>query len=140
VRALSIVLAVAYAALAGAAATYAFFDGAFGCWDDCVEAPRKWRVDAEAWQWDAILWLGIAGAVAALLVVVLAFAGRRGRWAVPALAVHASLLTAAAVLMVGGGTFSYQFTVTWVVLTCSAALALIRVRRRSRVPAPLRVE
>jgi hypothetical protein len=94
------VLAVAYLALAELVALALAAYGAYDCYESCrYDVPNPpWAYDISAWQWDAILWLGVASGIASIAFVVTAF--RFGaRIAALALGVQLSLAAAGAVLV-----------------------------------------
>ena len=130
-RAAAVIGALAYAALAGATALYAFLVGAFACFEEC-DSTGEWQEDGTSWQWDAIVLLGVAAAVVAVVVLVLALVVRDQRFSAVALAIHMAVLATAGAFIVASETVSVAFAATWIVLTGAAGLALIRARRRGR--------
>jgi O-antigen/teichoic acid export membrane protein len=130
-RAAGVIGALAYTTLAGATALYAFLVGAFACFEEC-DSTGEWQEDGSSWQWEAIVFLGVAAAVVALLVLVLALAVRDQRFSAVALAIHMVVLTTAGAFIVASENVSAAFAATWIVLTGAAGLTLILARRRRR--------
>jgi hypothetical protein len=94
-----VLLAVLYSALALVAALALSVYGAYDCYENCrYDVPNPpWPEDIDAWQWDAILWLGVASLVAAVVFLIAVF--RLGGW------IAAALLGAHVALVIVGGGF-----------------------------------
>ena len=134
------VLAVVYALLAAFVSLDLVVRGAIDCYEDCrYDVPNPpWPYDIDAWQWDAIFWLGVAGGVATVVFLVAAFALRT--WAgVAALVVQLSLVVAAALFVRAAGDASIGLIAFVVCVLAAPAVGLIVLRSRrasSRAGAP----
>jgi hypothetical protein len=134
VRWRSIVLAVAYSALAALAAVALLAYGAYDCYESCrydVSSP-PWKSDSAAWQWDAIFWLGVASGVASVAFLTAAF--RLGvRAAAIALAAQLSFGAAGAVFVraAGEAETSSAIVVLGGLAALGAALIAVRASRAS---------
>ena len=133
-------LAVVYAGFASVAALGLFVYGAYDCYEECrYDVPNPpWPYDIDAWQWDAIFWLGVAGGVATVVFLVAAFALRT--WAgVAALVVQLSLVVAAALFVRAAGDASIGLIAFVVCVLAAPAIGLIVLpsrRANSRAGAP----
>jgi hypothetical protein len=92
-------LAVLYAGFALVAALGLFVYGAYDCYEECrYDVPNPpWPYDIDAWQWDVILWVGVASGFAAVAFLLAVFRVGRG--------LAAALLAAHIGLVVVGGAF-----------------------------------
>jgi hypothetical protein len=129
-RWLSSGIALVYVGLALLDSLYAFFVGAFACDESCSYPASRWQNDGDAWQWDAIISLAVAGVLTAVTVVGLRFAVRQARPAWAALLVHAAVLVAAAMLIAASGGAGVLFSGTWIVLTIAVGALMLAARSR----------
>ncbi len=127
-RALAVVLAVAYGALTVVTAAGVLVAGVFGCYGSCSEEVEN----SPAWQGIAVPVLGLACAVTGLLAVGLAFAGRRS--GLIAFGAHAVALVTAGVLVTDF--FRVDEVVFWgaLVLGAGGGLNYVLHRRAQDVP------
>jgi hypothetical protein len=94
------VLTVGYSALAALTALALVGYGAYDCYEECrydLSNP-PWAYDSSAWQWDAILWLGVVSGIASIAFVVTVFRFGAGV-AVMVLAAQLSVSAAGAFLV-----------------------------------------
>ena len=94
---------------------------------DCEESTSDWTQAHEAWQWDAIIWLGLLSGLAALVTLAL-MVPQRPLFPVVGLVVHAALLVPAFGLMVASDEFSAEKSVLFVALVLGSGGALIYLR------------
>jgi len=127
------VLTVAYSALAALTALALVVYGAYDCYEECrYDLPNPpWAYDSSAWQWDAILWLGVVSGVAAVGFVVAVFRFGAGAAAI-VLAAQLAVSAAGAFLVLAANEASASAVA--IVLAGLAALGsgLIAARRSLR--------
>jgi hypothetical protein len=121
-------LAVVYAALSLGVAVWLAVTAEFRCHSrDCDESTSDWTQAHEAWQWDAIILLGLLGGLAALVTLAL-MAPQRPLFPVVGLVVHAALVLPAFGLMVASDEFSAAKSVLFVALVLGSGGAVIYLR------------
>ena len=121
-------LAVVYAAMSLGVAVWVAVIAEFHCYSrDCEESTSDWTQAHEAWQWDAILWLGLLGGLAALVTLAL-MAPQRPLFPVVGLVVHAALLLPAFGLTVASHELSAGKSVLFVALVLGSGGAVIYLR------------
>jgi len=127
------VLTVAYSALAALTALALVVYGAYDCYEECrYDLPNPpWAYDSSAWQWDAILWLGVVSGIAAVGFVVAVFRFGAGAAAI-VLAAQLAVSAAGAFLVLAANEASASAVA--IVLAGLAALGsgLIAARRSLR--------
>jgi len=102
-----LILTVAYLAFAVLTATALAASGVVDCYENCRYdiAHPAWRYDSSAWQWTAMLWLGVCGLVASITFVLTAWRCRPAVAAL-ALAVNVASTTAGGLLVYDEGEVS----------------------------------
>jgi hypothetical protein len=121
-------LAVVYAALGLGVAVWLAVIAEFHCSNrGCEESTSDWTQAYEAWQWDAILWLGLLGGLAALVTLAL-MVPQHPLFPMVGLVVHAALLLPAFGLMVASDEFSAAKSVLFVALVLGSGGAVIYLR------------
>ena len=108
----------------------AALSGEFACSE--VECSREspWYEDAGAWQWDAMIVSGIASVPMGFATLAAAVTARPAWLPTVLLALHASVIGLATVLMLVASVVNRaQLTMGWLALV-GAGAALIYVRRR----------
>jgi len=127
------VLTVAYSALAALTALALVVYGTYDCYEECrYDLPNPpWAYDSSAWQWDAILWLGVVSGIAAVGFVVAVFRFGAGTAAI-VLAAQLAVSAAGAFLVLAANEASASAVA--IVLAGLAALGsgLIAARRSLR--------
>ena len=127
------VLTVAYSALAALTALALVVYGAYDCYEECrYDLPNPpWAYDSSAWQWDAILWLGVVSGIASIGFVVAVFRFGAGAAAI-VLAAQLAVSAAGAFLVLAANEASASAVA--IVLAGLAALGsgLIAARRSLR--------
>jgi hypothetical protein len=104
--------------------------GEFAC--SQVECSREspWYDDADAWQWDAMIVLGLASVPVGFGALAAAVTARRALAPALLLALHASAIgMAVALMLVASVVNRAQLTLAWLG-TVGAGTALIYIRRR----------
>ena len=127
-----VLLAVLYSALAIIAALALFVYGAYDCYENCrYDVPNPpWPDDIDAWQWDAILWLGVASLVAAVAFLIAVF--RLGGWIAAALlGAHVALVGVGGGFVRAAGEVDTSLLVLVAVGLAAPGAALIAVQARS---------
>jgi hypothetical protein len=127
---------VLYFALAALTAIALLLYGALDCYEECrYDVPNPpWPYDIDAWQWDAILWLGVASGIASLAFLVAVF--RFGALSAAAvLAAHVSLVIVGGAFVRAAGETDASLIVLVAVGLAAPGAALIASRASSRAGA-----
>lgn len=113
----------------------AALSGEFACSE--VECAREspWYDNADAWQWDAMIVLGIASVPLGFAALAAAVTARSASLPTVFLGLHAFVIVFAVALMLAASVVNRaQLTIGWLA-TIAAGAALIYVRRRAPGPA-----
>jgi hypothetical protein len=123
---LSAAAALAYLALTLWAAFWIAVWGVFGCYEDCLNEGEWWD-HYDAWQWDALVVLALAGALVGLVAVAASF----WNWRAGAVLVgiDGAILAVAAGFLLQTPHFTTRMVVVWSVLVVGAGIFLVLVRR-----------
>jgi hypothetical protein len=108
----------------------AALSGEFACSQVECSKESPWYDDAEAWQWDAMIVLGLASVPVGFLALAAAVVARRASVPVLVLASHASVIGMAVVLMLAASVVNRAQLTLGLLATIGAGAALIYVRRR----------
>jgi hypothetical protein len=104
--------------------------GEFACSEIECSSESPWYDDADAWQWDAMIVLGLASVPVGFAALAAAVTARRALVPSLLLGLHASAIGAAVVLMLVASVVNRaQLTLGWLA-TIGAGAAFIYVRRR----------
>jgi hypothetical protein len=128
------VLTIAYSALAALTALALVVYGAYDCYEECrydLSNP-PWAYDSSAWQWDAILWLGVVSAITSIAFVVTVFRFGAGAAAL-ALAAQLSVSAAGAFLVLAANEANPSAAAVVLVGLAAVGSGLIADRRSLRV-------
>jgi hypothetical protein len=130
--------AVAYLALGSLTAIALAAYGAYGCYEECRSdvADPAWQHDSSAWQWNAMLWLGVFSIVAAIAFVGIAWRFRSEPAAI-ALALNLASATAGGLLLHASGEVS-AFGAALCLSSLAALGCLLVVTRRKLIARPYR--
>jgi uncharacterized membrane protein HdeD (DUF308 family) len=127
VRLTATLLALAYAALGVLSALYLTLIGMLGCYESCTNTGG-WTDQADAWQWDLLLALGLVTFGLALVAVFVVVG--RPRWGLVAIGAHAAVLAVAAGFAAADPHLRIDEVVFWYTLTIGSGLGLFYARRR----------
>jgi hypothetical protein len=121
-------LACAYFAVAAVTALALFAYGAYDCYESCADEPNApWPDDPSAWQWDAVLWLGVGSGVAAVAFLWLVFLAG-ARFAAAALAANVAFAAAGGIFEDSADQVETSLVVVVVLALAVLGAALLRVR------------
>jgi len=125
----SLVLALAIAAVSGFAALVGTLWG-FGlkCDDSCSSLP-PWRNDPDAWQWNALGWIGLGAFACSLIFLVAVAAGRRTIASVAL--VSLGLLAAAFLVLFRDSGLTSHAGLGWAVIALAAVAGAVAIALRS---------
>jgi hypothetical protein len=128
------VLAVSYAVTSLGVAVWLALIAEFHCSSrDCDESTSDWTQAYEAWQWDAIILLGLLGGLVALVTLAL-MVPRRPLFPVAGLIAHAALLSEAFGLLIEADELSVGKSVLFVGLTLGLGGGTIYLRKSRQIP------
>ncbi len=127
------VLTVAYSTLAALTALALVVYGAYDCYEECrYDVPNPpWAYDSSAWQWDAILWLGVVSSIASIGFVVVVFRFGAGA-ATIVLAAQLAVSAAGAFLVLAANEAGASAVAVVLVGLAALGSGLIAVRRSLR--------
>jgi hypothetical protein len=121
VRILRALLAIGYLVGTAALAFVLWFSGIYGH-EEVGDSGSEWYRDVEAWQWDAILFVGFAGLIVGLFALA--------RRSLVALVLHAVLTGAGVALVLQAGVVSReQLALGWLA-TFAGGAGFMRMNRQ----------
>jgi hypothetical protein len=121
-------LAVSYAVTSLGVAVWSAVLGEFHCENrPCDESTSDWTQAYDAWQWDAIIVLGLLGGLAGLVTLAL-MVPQRPLFPVAGLLVHAAVLSAALGILVAADELSAGKSVLFVALVLGLGGGTIYLR------------
>ena len=132
-RALAAFLVVGYLAGTILLGLVAALSGEFACSQIECASEAPWYDNADAWQWDAMIVLGLASVPVGLTALAITVSIRRAAPAAALVSLHALVIGAAVGLMLAASVGNrFQLALSFAA-TAGAGAALIYVRRRARL-------
>lgn len=127
-------LALAYALSSPCIAIWVAAIGEFHCYNsECLESGSDWTQVRDAWQWEAMVWLGLLSGLAGLVTLALVASTRRPLFQVIGLGFHAAMLVPALGLLLESNEFSPVQSVFWLGLVLGSGGALIYLRNSRQI-------
>jgi hypothetical protein len=108
----------------------AVLSGEFACSEVECSSEAPWYDDAGAWQWDAMIVLGLASVPAGFAALAASVVARRASIPVVLLALHVSAIGMAVALMLFASVVNRAQLTLGLLATVGAGAALIYIRRR----------
>ncbi len=129
-RVLAGLLAVGYLVGTVLLGVIAALSGEFACSELECSSEAPWFDDVDAWQWDAMIVLGLASIPVGFAALAAAFVARRASVPVVLLALHASVIGSAVAFMLVASVVSRAQLALGLLATIGADGGLIYIRSR----------
>ncbi len=97
--------------------------GALRCDDSCSSSSTSWADDPQAWQYEVLPWLGLAGALLAILAFTISLF--RQELGLAVVGIHAGVFLANALLFVDGGRMNGSVIVFPALIAAAAAFVAV---------------